>query len=95
MYKWDFSRMVGAEEGAGAATVEFRQPPGSVGAGEAVEWVTLAVAFVAGAVVGGGTGMDGEEGGSVGELWDLLACGAGALGWEGLGGVEGLFERVG
>ncbi|KAK1764461.1 putative amidoligase enzyme-domain-containing protein [Phialemonium atrogriseum] len=32
VYKWDFSRMVGAEEGAGAgaATVEFRQPPGQI-----------------------------------------------------------------
>lgn len=96
VYKWDFSRMLTA---SAAATVEFRQPPGSVAAEEAAAWVTLAVAFVAGAVGGAGVPVDpaaiAPEGASPDELWGLLWSGARALGWENLGGVEALFERAG
>jgi len=82
-------------------TVEFRQPAGSVDAQEAVAWVTLATAFVAGAmVVGpslGGGGDVREQGASPEELWALLTAGAEVLGWDmdGLGGVGELFARGG
>lgn len=96
VYKWDFSRMITTPA---AATVEFRQPPGSVAAEEAAAWVTLAVAFVAGAVSGAGVPVDAAaiapQGATVDDLWGLLWGGARALGWEGLGGIEGLFERAG
>ncbi|KAL2015663.1 hypothetical protein VTK56DRAFT_5041 [Thermocarpiscus australiensis] len=103
VYKWDFTGMLSAKDkdagGAGGrGTVEFRQPPGSVAVEDAMGWVTLAVAFVVGAmVIGPRLGGDGtqEAGASVDELWDLLVCGAQALGWESLGAVEGLFARGG
>ncbi|KAK3296378.1 uncharacterized protein B0H64DRAFT_461449 [Chaetomium fimeti] len=109
--KWDFSGLLmnGGGGGGGpggevvdrgiAGTVEFRQSPGSVKAGDAVVWVTLAVAFVAGAVeVGMGLGVEGgvrEEGGSVEELWGVLMKGREVVGWADLEVLEGLFSGVG
>jgi len=54
VYKWDLSHMLGPKSGGGdgLGTIEFRQPPGSVSADEAVGWITLALAFVAGSVGG-------------------------------------------
>ncbi|KAM7194467.1 putative amidoligase enzyme domain containing protein [Naviculisporaceae sp. PSN 640] len=107
VYKWDFTGMLpssygtGDNGGAGRGTVEFRQPPGSLSAEDAAGWITLAVAFVAGAMavgphLGHGTGgADEIQGGSPEELWGLLAAGSEALGWESLGAVEGLFARMG
>ena len=43
----------------------------------------------------GGGGGDHVNGASPEELWELLAGGAEALGWESLGSVEGLFSRMG
>ncbi|KAK0704580.1 putative amidoligase enzyme-domain-containing protein [Lasiosphaeris hirsuta] len=100
VYKWDFTGMLSASSGGAGGqtvrgTVEFRQPSGSLVADDAAAWVTLAVAFVAGAMaVGlslGGGGID--HGASMEELWALLASGAEMLGWESLGAVEGLFEQ--
>ncbi|AEO57310.1 hypothetical protein MYCTH_102133 [Thermothelomyces thermophilus ATCC 42464] len=107
-YKWDFTGLLAPPRGAGEeadhrgidGTVEFRQPPGSRTAAEAVTWATLAVAFVAGAVelgtagVGLGSeagGVVGEEGGSREELWKLLEKGREALGWVDLRALDGLF----
>ena len=96
VYKWDLTGMMPA----GRGTVEFRQPAGSLTADDAAGWITLAVAFVAGALVvgpglGGGSGGsgNGSAGASVEELWELLATGAEMVGWDGLGAVEGLFAR--
>ncbi|KAK3334223.1 putative amidoligase enzyme-domain-containing protein [Cercophora scortea] len=93
VYKWDFTGMMSG----GRGTVEFRQAPGSVAAADATGWVTLAVAFVVGAMaVGpqlGGVGVG--EGASAEELWALLAGGAEVLGWESLGAAEGLFGQAG
>ncbi|KAK0624098.1 putative amidoligase [Immersiella caudata] len=93
VYKWDFTGMLAGSRG----TVEFRQPSGSVSGEEAAAWVTLAAAFVAGAMaVGPSLGGDvGEHGATAEELWAILVSGGEMLGWEGLGGVEGLFERAG
>ncbi|KAK4445249.1 putative amidoligase enzyme-domain-containing protein [Podospora aff. communis PSN243] len=93
VYKWDFTGMLSGSRGA----VEFRQPSGSVSGEEAAAWVTLAAAFVAGAMaMGPNLGGDvGEQGATAEELWALLVSGGEMLGWEGLGGVEGLFERAG
>ncbi|KAJ9158209.1 hypothetical protein NKR19_g3566 [Coniochaeta hoffmannii] len=91
VYKWDLTGVLPGARG----DVEFRQAPGSVEAGEAAGWITLAVAFVAGAVrdgvVGVGEGTDEEEGATVEELLGVLRVGAGLVGWEGLGDVEELF----
>lgn len=104
VYKWDFTGMLasagssGERDGKGVVrgTVEYRQPSGSVDAEEAAAWVTLAAAFVAGAmVVGPSLGGVGEQGASAEELWALLTTGAEVLGWESLGGVEDLFSRGG
>ncbi|KAK1751288.1 putative amidoligase enzyme-domain-containing protein [Echria macrotheca] len=99
VYKWDLSGMVPGGSGSDKnvkGTVEFRQPAGSVSADEASAWVTLAAAFVAGAmVVGPSLGGVGEQGASAEELWALLTTGGEVLGWESLGGVEVLFARGG
>ncbi|KAK3311857.1 putative amidoligase [Apodospora peruviana] len=102
VYKWDFTGMLPSSnsssvQGAGRGTVEFRQPPGSLVADDASGWITLAVAFVVGAMAVGPRlgGADVNGGASPEELWALLASGAEALGWESLGAVEGLFERMG
>ncbi len=108
-YKWDFSgllsnEVVGERDGVVdcgiEGTVEFRQPPGSGNAEEAMGWAVLGVAFVAGAVaVGGGLGIVGgelrEEGGSVRELWRLLQRGREVVGWRDLEAIKGLFWRAG
>ncbi|KAB5513312.1 putative amidoligase enzyme-domain-containing protein [Coniochaeta sp. 2T2.1] len=93
VYKWDLTGVLNPERG----DVEFRQAPGSLSAEQAAVWITLAVAFVAGAVGGhgmalGGHGVVDEDGGSGEELWALLQAGAAVVGWEGLGGAETLFE---
>ncbi|KAB5559575.1 putative amidoligase enzyme-domain-containing protein [Coniochaeta sp. 2T2.1] len=93
VYKWDLTGVLSPERG----DVEFRQAPGSLSAEQAAGWITLAVAFVAGAAGGRGMGLGGhgvvdEDGGSGEELWALLQAGAAAVGWEGLGGAETLFE---
>ncbi|KAK0647046.1 putative amidoligase [Cercophora newfieldiana] len=97
VYKWDFTGMLASSGSTSRGTVEFRQPSGSLSAEEAAAWVTLAAAFVAGAMaVGPNLGGDiGVQGASPEELWALLASGGEMLGWESLGGVEGLFERAG
>lgn len=100
VYKWDFTGMLSSSSSTSdktvKGTVEFRQPAGSVDAEEAVAWVTLAAAFVAGAmVVGPSLGEVGEQGASAEELWALLTTGAEVLGWEGLGSVGELFARGG
>ncbi|KAK4208309.1 putative amidoligase enzyme-domain-containing protein [Rhypophila decipiens] len=113
VYKWDFTGMLPSSstkgENAGRGTVEFRQPPGSLSAEGAAGWITLALAFVVGAMAvgprlggGGGGGLENghaeeEEmnGASPDELWELLSGGAEVLGWESLGAVEGLFARMG
>lgn len=112
VYKWDFTGMLPSSSssskdnvGAGRGTVEFRQPPGSLSAEDAAGWITLAVAFVVGAMAVGprlglGAGLGGGDeiqmqGASPEELWELLAGGAEVLGWESLGVVEGLFARMG
>ncbi|KAK1832264.1 putative amidoligase enzyme-domain-containing protein [Podospora conica] len=94
VYKWDLEGMGGA---GGRGTVEFRQAGGCVEGWEAVGWVRLVVAFVAGAgVVGGELGGEVEGEGATGEeLWGLLVGGGEVVGWEGLGEVEGLFARAG
>jgi hypothetical protein len=95
VYKWDFTGMLGG----GRGTVEYRQAPGSLRAEDAAGWVTLAVAFVVGAMAVGprlGAGhADAEDGATTDELWAMLATGAEAIGWTSLGAVEGLFERSG
>lgn len=93
VYKWDFTGMLSGARG----TVEFRQPSGSLEAEEAAAWVTLAAAFVAGAMAVGPSlgGEVGNGGATPEELWGLLVSGGEMLGWESLGGVEGLFERAG
>lgn len=106
VYKWDFSGMLlspssssSSSSGSGSVrgTVEFRQPSGSLVADDAAGWITLAAAFVAGAmVVGPSLGGDvGDRGASPEELWALLVSGGEMLGWDGLGAVEGLFARRG
>ncbi|KAK3986978.1 hypothetical protein QBC44DRAFT_383601 [Cladorrhinum sp. PSN332] len=99
VYKWDLTGMI---PGQGNGAIEFRQPPGSLTAYDAIGWAKLAMAFVAGGMVVGqrlDSGMEGlsEEGASVDDLWELLVGGAGVLGWEdGLGKeVEGLIARAG
>ena len=93
VYKWDFTGMV---PGHGRGTIEFRQAPGSLTADDAAGWVTLVVAFVAGAVsVGPFLGEGHPDGATPDELWALLAQGAEALGWESLGAAEDLFARGG
>lgn len=51
-FKWNLEGMLLDSDGGGGGrgTVEFRQPPGSLAADEAVGWVALALAFVAGAL---------------------------------------------
>lgn len=96
VYKWDFTGTLLANRG----DVEFRQAPGSLSAEEVAGWITLAVAFVAGAVGhSGGLGLHAEtlvseEGGSVAELCEMLRAGAAAVGWESLGVVEELLENL-
>ena len=93
VYKWDFTGMI---PGQGRGTVEYRQAPGSVGADEAAGWVTLMIAFVAGAVsVGPFDGEGHADGATLDDLWALLSRGAEVLGWESLGAVEDLFTRLG
>ncbi len=92
VYKWNFSGMV---PGYGQGTVEFRQAPGSLVAEDAAGWITLLMAFVAGAISVGPYGDEGSpDGATLDELWALLANGAQALGWESLGAVEELFSRA-
>lgn len=93
VYKWDLTGALVA----GRGDVEFRQAPGSLSAEEAAGWVTLAVAFVAGAVGHYGLllsaeSIESEDGASSEELWELLSAGAAAVGWESLGGIESLFQ---
>ncbi|KAK3374554.1 putative amidoligase enzyme-domain-containing protein [Podospora didyma] len=97
VYKWDFTGMLPVPQNGPRGTVEYRQAPGSLGADEAATWVTLAVAFVVGAMaVGPSLGGEGVGlGASPEELWALLAAGAETLGWESLGAVEDLFARRG
>ncbi|KAM7195402.1 putative amidoligase enzyme domain containing protein [Rhypophila sp. PSN 637] len=114
VYKWDFTGMLPSSmpsasstttkggENAGRGTVEFRQPPGSLSAEDAAGWITLALAFVVGAMAvgprlgaGGGHAEEIQNGSSPEELWELLSGGAEVLGWESLGAVEGLFARMG
>ncbi|KAL1867834.1 hypothetical protein VTK73DRAFT_3976 [Phialemonium thermophilum] len=94
VYKWNLAGMIAAD---GLGTVEFRQPLGCLAACDAVAWATLTLAFVASAVGELGLGLKGddvgEEGGSVGELWEFLVAGARSLGWDGIDGVEQLFAR--
>ncbi len=106
-YKWDFTGLLSTTSGEREGvldcgiedTVEFRQPPGSMNAEEAVGWAVLGVAFVAG-VVGAGEWRENaggevrEEGGSLRELWDLLEKGAGEVGWDDLKAVEELFREA-
>lgn len=65
-------------------TIEFRQPPGSLTANEAVGGIEVAVSFVAGALMVGSIVERGREvldaGGPREELWALLASGAKMLG---------------
>lgn len=95
VYKWDFAGMADADSERG--TVEFRQPPGSLGASDAVGWVMLTLCFVSGGLVLGnqldGVDVVSEEGASMQDLWELVVRGAGMLGWEdGVGReVEGVF----
>lgn len=117
-YKWNFGGLLDPcsqqkedEAAAVRGTVEFRQPPGSVGAADAMGWVGLGVAFVAGAVELSAGGMEGwglgrgdegrldgdgdDEGGSVGELWELLEVGRGVLGWGDAGVLlKGVLEKA-
>ncbi|KAK3898593.1 hypothetical protein C8A05DRAFT_18862 [Staphylotrichum tortipilum] len=106
-YRWDFTGLLrssypstgkgdGAERSI-AGTVEFRQPPGSGTAGEAVAWAVLGVAFVVGAgVVGGSLSVGGEEaGGTLKELWEMLERGREVVGWGDLKVLEGMFKSVG
>lgn len=94
VFKWNFAGVAGR-----LGTVEFRQPPGSLGGDDAVGWVALAAAFVAGALaLGPGLGGDScsarEQGASLAELRALLRLGADALGWPGLGVVDAWLERA-
>ncbi|KAH6612304.1 hypothetical protein B0J18DRAFT_441808 [Chaetomium sp. MPI-SDFR-AT-0129] len=66
-------------------TIEFRQPPGSLSAEDALNWVVLAVAFFAGAVKP-------ELEDWIGELGTVLQLGGKDLGWEHLRGLEKLLE---
>ncbi|KAK4141386.1 uncharacterized protein C8A04DRAFT_14110 [Dichotomopilus funicola] len=93
-YKWDFSGLLSvaakqalastAESPGIPNTVEFRQPPGSKSAEDALKWVVLAVAFFAGAVKP-------EVEGSTKALDIVLKLGEEEVGWEHLGGLK-LFE---
>ncbi len=81
--------------GHGRGTVEFRQAPGSLVADDAIGWVTLLVAFVAGAVsVGPYLGEGHVDGATVDDLWELLSRGGASLGWDSLGAVEGFFAAL-
>lgn len=106
VFKWDFSGMLPAAahgsrpaksgqpsvpDSAGRGTVEFRQPPGSLTAGQVRAWVTLALALVNGVVGVGFSAIDLERGGSLDELWAVLAAGAAGMGWGDLGVLEELF----
>ncbi|KAK3944364.1 putative amidoligase enzyme-domain-containing protein [Diplogelasinospora grovesii] len=94
VYKWDFTGMLPPH---GRGTVEFRQAPGSLIADDATAWITLTAAFVMGAMAVGPqlSGVGGGGGASLEDLWALLTGGAQALGWDGLGAVEGLFAHSG
>lgn len=91
VYKWDLTGLCSAR-----GTVEFRQPPGSLSAGQAGGWVSLALAFVEGSLRGDtpwfvdGDGADFEDGASVERLWEVLCDGAEGLGL-GIEGITGVF----
>ncbi|KAK4187128.1 putative amidoligase enzyme-domain-containing protein [Podospora australis] len=99
VYKWDFTGMLPpGEGGSGRGTIEFRQAPGSLTSENAEGWITLALAFVAGAVSMNVNhlGVDADDqGATMDDLWDLFAGGAEVLGWQSLGEVERLFAKVG
>ena len=78
-------KVEGVERGV-PGTIEFRQPPASENADQALAWVVFGVAFVAGAgVVGGSLGAGGgKEGGTVEELWEMVEKGMEVVGWEDL-----------
>ncbi|KAK3301701.1 uncharacterized protein B0T15DRAFT_563143 [Chaetomium strumarium] len=112
-YRWNLAGLLAAAgerkaedmDCGGLGTIEFRQPPGSLTAEDAMSWATLAVAFVAAGVAYGrelGRGEDtvtevwrGEEGGSLAELWEFLKGGCLALGWDELVPLRVLFARTG
>lgn len=104
VYKWDFSRMLpkpsssskGNATGATPGTVEFRQPPGSCSAEDAKGWITLVLAFVAGATrtTTSWAPLNAVEGqgGTIGELWALVVTGASILGWDGVDDAAIIFS---
>ncbi|EJT76841.1 hypothetical protein GGTG_06755 [Gaeumannomyces tritici R3-111a-1] len=91
VYKWDLTGLCSAR-----GTVEFRQPPGSLSAGQAVGWVSLALSFVEGSLRGDtpwfldGDGADFEDGAPVERLWEVLCDGAEGLGL-GVAGISDVF----
>ncbi|OAA67815.1 hypothetical protein SPI_00010 [Niveomyces insectorum RCEF 264] len=102
VFKWNFAGLpatlgtVSSSSDGGAndgGTVEFRQPPGSVVAEDACTWVTLTLAFVAGVTKADYHMIDGDEGATLAELWQVLQVGAEALGWNGLGAMDRLFRE--
>lgn len=80
VYKWNLARLLGNDNGR---TIEFRQPPGSHSAEDAVAWVLLTTTFVAGATGGGNCIGALEAGGDdQTEFWHLLCHGAEVMGLD-------------
>jgi hypothetical protein len=105
VYKWDFTNLLPPRPyPTGKETLEFRQPPGSRTPEEALAYVELAVAFVAGAVhrpLDSTAAAEFDPGSDKRcanalreELWWLLCGGAQNSGIGDLGGVEKLFVQV-
>jgi hypothetical protein len=111
-YRWNLAGLLAAagewapgedmDCGGGLGTIEFRQPPGSLTAEEAMSWAALAVTFVAAAVTygpelqgGDDTVMYWEEGGSLEQLWEFVKAGSLVLGWDDVESLRVLFQGAG
>lgn len=101
VFKWNFGNLYKASASPGVksiradGTIEFRQAPGSEYAEDAWAWVTLALAFFAGALFSDGHLPAGTEAGaSLAELEGLLQRGGQILGWEHLGELQEMLKRA-
>ncbi|ROT38118.1 hypothetical protein SODALDRAFT_182183 [Sodiomyces alkalinus F11] len=84
VYKWNLERLLGDHADV-PRTIEFRQPPGSTTAEDAIGWGVLTLSFVAGAMASGSGRAPlvprGEEA-SLFEFWEHLHRGADVLGLD-------------
>lgn len=99
-FKWNFGKLyrvssAGIKKISGRGTVEFRQPPGSLVAQDAVTWVALAVTFFAGVVSGNGDlPFPARTGASVADLECLVDDGSAILGLGYLGNLKELLRQA-